>query len=388
MTGFEELIKMNDDFYQLLNKLAEIRNTFTISPTDYNIFSVLNLQNDETRLHSRMIADLLNPNGKHKKGILLLKKFYDVMKAYGVKIDPIFDDVQIKIEYPLGDKDCKSDRPTGGRIDILLINENHVIGIENKIGASDEDFQLTRYYNSLHDEFGDKKTVYLLYLNPNGKEPSMNSIYKNKQKRECNKEYFIISYRIQILNWLENIKSEICNSNDRFYDILVQYIDIINSMIRRFEMLDKIQSTLVDEVEKQIYVDRFKSLTFIADNIESIEKKFILSVIEKIEYKLKENIDSFALERKEKQKDFLIFEYKINNGNTLIFKYRYKNHDLHYGINGDTNIDKNKFIEGGKNSAFTQKKRSSLLDNEKDTSVEINKIVEECKQIINQVKGI
>lgn len=210
MMGFEELIKMNDDLYQLPNKLAEIRNKFTISSTDYNIFSVLNLQKDETRLHSRIIADLLDPNGKHKRGDLPLRKFYKYVMFCFEGIEPVFDDVQIKTEYQLWNKDGKSDRPTGGRIDILLINENHVIGIENKIGASDEDFQLTRYYNSLHDEFGEEKAVYLLYLNPNGKKPSMNSIYKNNQKKEClsreNKEYFIISYQKQILIWLEKIK--------------------------------------------------------------------------------------------------------------------------------------------------------------------------------------
>lgn len=381
---------MNDVSYKLLNELTEMRGKFSNSD-DYNIFNVLQLQRDETRLHSRMIADLLDPNGKHKMGDLPLQLFYETVKSCIGEIEPVFDDVQIKIEYPLGDKDCKSDRPTGGRVDILLINENHVIGIENKIGASDEDFQLTRYYNSLHDEFGEEKAVFLLYLNANGKKPLMNSIYKNNQKKEClsreNKEYFIISYQKQILIWLENIKSEINNSNDRFYDILVQYIDIIKSMIRRYEMLDKIQNILVDDKDnnqKQIHVDRFKSLTFIVDNFETIEKKFIFNVIEKI----KENIENFALELKEKKNLHLIFEHKIDDRNTLVFKYLYKSHELYYGIIGEKKINFNESTQGGKNSAFTQKKRSTLFDNKTDTYVEIENIVNDCKQIINQVKGI
>ena len=41
----------------------------------YNLFEVLRLSHDEVRLHSRVVADLLNPLGRHQLGAKPLESF-------------------------------------------------------------------------------------------------------------------------------------------------------------------------------------------------------------------------------------------------------------------------------------------------------------------------
>ena len=67
---------MLDYYVDLFKKLFEVKRKYSIA-NNYNIFSVLNMERDETKLHSAIIADLLNPNGRHELGseplILFLK---------------------------------------------------------------------------------------------------------------------------------------------------------------------------------------------------------------------------------------------------------------------------------------------------------------------------
>ena len=120
------------------------------------------------------------------------------------------DSYKVEVEYILGKKNIEIMNPAGGRLDILLESNNNIIAIENKIFASDQEYQLTRYSNSLKELFPNKKR-YLIYLNPNGKLPSKISIYRNNEKTSFLKnseEWHVISYRIEILKWLESIEKK------------------------------------------------------------------------------------------------------------------------------------------------------------------------------------
>ena len=79
------IIKMNN----LLDKLLENTKKTLLKndenkkkdcgQDDYNIFSVLNLENREI-YHSRFLADLLNPNGLHNQGSLFLKNIIMIQR--------------------------------------------------------------------------------------------------------------------------------------------------------------------------------------------------------------------------------------------------------------------------------------------------------------------
>lgn len=374
--GLKELIKSLQD--------SDLQQFISIT-NKYNIFNVLHMEREETKLHSMFLADLLNPIGKHDLGSLPLKLFFEnVLKKLNIS-NVNFDSFKINTETSLGEKDIESLVPKGGRLDILIENETHVISIENKIYANDQAYQLTRYFNSLHSKYSNKK-IYLIYLNLTGKDPSEISIRKNKTRIEYlekDKDFYVISYKQIIKDWLVKIPKH--DNNNAFNTVLSQYIDVIKTMIRRFEMLDKIQ-TFLNTNDKY---NNFKSLCFIADYITSIEYRFITNFIKSVEDNIEnKDILKSRIEKNDKS-NFLIVEYKLN-GNKIIFKYLYKNHKLYFGVNGkNIELDGFEYIKES-NSDFTQKRKIIFEErnnpekqhNDKDEIV--NEIAYYFNQIINK----
>src|SRR5438552_6038557 len=52
---------------------------------DFNIFRALHLERRETKLHSRFLAELLDPNGIHGQGDRFLTEFLDLAKRSGLR---------------------------------------------------------------------------------------------------------------------------------------------------------------------------------------------------------------------------------------------------------------------------------------------------------------
>ena len=105
---------------------------------------MIELTSDEVRLHSKFLAELLNPKGSHGQG----SKFLDLfIQQFDIKnVDS--ETSKVSVEESIGNKTPT----TGGRIDILIEDTNkHTIIIENKIYASDQENQLLRYYNYSRD---------------------------------------------------------------------------------------------------------------------------------------------------------------------------------------------------------------------------------------------
>ena len=68
----------------LLKKIGEIQKKQIIKQTEisrrgenFNVFNVLGLWSEEVRLHSAMLAELLNPEGSHGCGEAFLKLFIE-----------------------------------------------------------------------------------------------------------------------------------------------------------------------------------------------------------------------------------------------------------------------------------------------------------------------
>ena len=182
-----------ENIQQLMTRINEISNKYEeiskVSGDNFNVFRVIELTSDEVRLHSKFLAELLNPKGSHGQG----SKFLDLfIQQFDIKnVDS--ETSKVSVEESIGNKTPT----TGGRIDILIEDTNkHTIIIENKIYASDQENQLLRYYNYSRDN--------IFYLNLDGSDPSENSY----QDLEKDKHFKIISYEYDILNWLENCKKE------------------------------------------------------------------------------------------------------------------------------------------------------------------------------------
>ena len=155
--------------FNVHQRLLEHQATIRRSGEHFNIYQVLGLTTLEVELHSRLLAELLNPAGSHLMEDRLLREFIAVLQAEKKDIFKnlsSFDTstANVKIEYSLGAIDLESTR--GGRIDILIRDQQglHII-IENKIYAGDQKDQLVHYNNV-------KKKAALIYLTPDGRHPN------------------------------------------------------------------------------------------------------------------------------------------------------------------------------------------------------------------------
>lgn len=188
---------INDSYEKVANATGE----------NFNIFSVLKIETDEVRTHSRFIAELLNPNGSHSQGTCFLELF---LNQFDIQFE--LNKVEIKVEYPIGR--ISKDYLSGGRIDILITNQKkQVVMIENKIYANDQPNQLIRYRNYAKGD--------LIYLTLWG-ETSEDDPLKET-------EYKTASYAKDVVQWLEACKKETVNL-PILRETIGQYIHLIKKI--------------------------------------------------------------------------------------------------------------------------------------------------------------
>lgn len=162
----------------------------------FNIFTILERDRSETR-HSRLLAELLNPKGSHGQGGVYLKLFYQVfeeeLKTYWSKNDNSFKIDIFAEKASVHTEQSNNIDGKQGFIDIVVETNEFAIVIENKIDAGDQEAQLERYEQSKKG-----KNVLLIYLTPDGREPSSNSKGILSQK-----SIVLMSYSFHIIKWLE-----------------------------------------------------------------------------------------------------------------------------------------------------------------------------------------
>ena len=148
----------------------------------FNAFDYL--RTDELGL-SRIIADLLNPQGKHGQGSVFLKLLLDgcdlewTLPDHGRRAD-----VNVEVE-----KTIKDDR----RIDVCVSFGGNCLAIENKPYAGDQPNQIKDYLDWLRNEGFQNHA--LIYLSPSGERPAADSIeLASLQGREDSGHFKIMPY--------------------------------------------------------------------------------------------------------------------------------------------------------------------------------------------------
>jgi len=181
---------------QLLTSISLIgkhyREIERISGESFNLFKLIGIENNEFK-HSMILADLLNPKGSHGQGSLFLELFTEKLS-----ISPFYcNNALIRVEKSIG----KLTEDDGGRLDIYISDQsgNDII-IENKIYASDQTNQLIRYANT-----GSK---YVYYLTLDGHDATELSTKNESTTLKCGEYYHLLSYKSDILMWLEKCRKE------------------------------------------------------------------------------------------------------------------------------------------------------------------------------------
>jgi hypothetical protein len=188
---------------------------------DYNLFLALLDINDEVRLHSRFIYSLLDTSSPHYQKELFLELF---IKACGL------DDFGLNLQTAKVYKEYEN-------IDIYITDGTKHIILENKINAGDQEAQIKRYIKTVQKENDSEAEIYVLFLSPQGREPSDYSldglkISNSKILDEYGNEvakFKAISYKEEIMKWLGSCLDEAGNLAN-LAAVISQYKNVIEKI--------------------------------------------------------------------------------------------------------------------------------------------------------------
>ena len=244
----------------------------------FNVFSALNICSDEVRLHSRLLATLLNPKANHGLENEFLKSF---LIALGLPEDYITYCKEQIVERPIGEVT----EATGGRIDIILEDRGHAVIIENKIYAGDQPNQLLRYHNYGVKTFGENNFK-LVYLTLNGSEPSSDSLGGGHF------EFIKLSYAQDILGLLDRLMTTY--PQKPIHRTIKDYITIIKQLTYQ-DMDTEYQKSIIEEAIKSDNIDVTSELLLLQEQIgDKLIKDHIIEPLKGLGFKQRQD-DNGAL---------------------------------------------------------------------------------------------
>ena len=246
----------------------------------FNVFSALNMCSDEMRLHSRLLATLLNPKANHGLGNEFLKLF---LIALGLPEDYITYCKEQIVERTIGEVT----ETTGGRIDIILEDRGHAVIIENKIYAGDQPNQLLRYHNYGVKTFGENNFK-LVYLTLYGSDPSPYSLGGEHF------EFIKLSYAQDILKLLEDFVPT--QPQKPVHSTIEDYITIIKQLTDQ-DMDTEYQQSIINEAIDEKYIDVTSELLLLQKQIgDKLIKDHIIEPLKDLGFKERQD-DNGALWR-------------------------------------------------------------------------------------------
>ena len=238
----------------------------------FNIFQILGVATSEVRLHSAFLAELLNPCASHGMSTKYLSSFIDyIIRREGVPFEFDADSAKVYVEYNIGN--ISEDYTEGGRIDLMLQDKNRqTIIIENKIYAGDQFCQMFRYNQFAKNKLQLSDDQFrLLYLTLNGDEPRKESL------NDAVFSYYRISYRDDILSWLER-----CLSASALKPLVRE---TISQYISNFKIILSIMET--DNKEKFLNIltseENTETILAILSNAGEIQNRIRGNFIDKIQ---------------------------------------------------------------------------------------------------------
>tara|TARA_B100001971_G_scaffold208770_2_gene231185 strand:- start:898 stop:2109 length:1212 start_codon:yes stop_codon:yes gene_type:complete len=370
---YDSLIK-DDDFDKLELGLNEP-----------NIFQILRISRKEIR-HSNFLSWLLNPNSNHGLSDILLRSFLtEVFLSQKVvqrneletrKLD--LNNVEIRREWKF--------------IDLLIVLDDFVVCVENKIFSSEHSDQLKRYKEIIEKEFPDKDKVFV-YLTPFGVLPEQES-----------ETYIPISYQsiIEILEGIDEKQFDSINPSVR------NYIDDYIITLKR----DVMGNDKLTELSKKIYNNHKELFDFVYERkfqINDVVNTLLREVLESKGYiigslgkvyvrfttkEIKELTYYNSMSNGWSLGESFLFEFQLSpDRNVILFKSvispcdlnynRKRLHDIILGIDGGNPGKGKQWIT---NHSSNYKFNFELIDekSEEELTNELTLIVEDVIEVVNK----
>lgn len=276
----------------------------------FNVFSILGLESAEVKTHSAFLAELLNPKGSHYQGDLFLKLFLNHLEIENFNTS----NASVEVEKHIGTIDDKYE--SGGQIDLYISDNNsppNIIIIENKIWAGDQYNQLKRYQNYATSKTSENR-ISLYYLTPSGSSPSSES----KVDLIENKDFKLLSYSSDILQWLEECLKAITLKEYLRVNIS-QYINIIRKMTNQAENSEMTKELAILYKNKDFFDGFFELEKAMKYYKFEAQKNFWESLIEHLEDS--KIIFQYGYSNSKDNKEYLIDRVKkyTDGGNNLYF---------------------------------------------------------------------
>lgn len=346
-----------------------------------NIFKILRVSNAEIR-HSNFLSWLLDPTANHKLNDSVLSKFLQEI----INSSDNFDE-SITVE-DIGIKNVEI-RREWENIDLLIILDEYVLCIENKIFSGEHSDQLTRYKNIVETNFPDKLQIYV-YLNPFG--------YSSFGESDV---YLPISYQV-IIDILENLNFEEIDMTVKSF--IEQYL----LTLRRDIMGIDENAELAQEIYKK-HKELFDYIYEIKpDGVQNINT-YIQDVLKSKGFKLGSVSKSYIRFFPTEMEKFIHFNKSPNGwnkGETFVFEISLYNKNqirISLGMSdaGDEEYDREKLNEilqkldpeGGKNKrwkhyllqSFPYELNQFYEKTEEEIKSDFEKILEEYRRNINSL---
>ena len=317
----------NEKIKHLLNQVSSSLKTYDkiakSTGENFNIFTVMGMESNEVKTHSAIIGELLNPRGSHGLGYKPLSLFIKLIveplykkndEEFANKFSFNYENTQSYVEDFAGK--INEESTEGGRIDILIKdNKNKVFLIENKIYAGEQKNQLTRYKNYYPN-------APILFLTLFGKDA------ESAQNLEKNKDYFIVSYELDIITWLEECLKEAVKY-PMLREVISQYINLIKKLTNQ---------TINNELKKEIMdliKNNFIEASAIANNFEKVKTQIITEFWEKVKVSCNNLGDEWHIEIKSDlitRFNHILFHKHGNNMAYFYCRYNKNNGEVINGI--------------------------------------------------------
>ena len=240
-----------DELIELMSVIAKSQRVIARADESFNVFKLCGVNHYET-MHSRIVADFLNPQGLHGMGDVFLSKFFEI-----IKIDlPVSSAVEVTTELSFND----------GRCDIVLRNrrphDEWVVIIENKIYANEQRSQMPRYWSWIKQlPARDDKSRKLVFLTLDG-----HSSETAKDVPGLAERVICVSYRDKIREWLDEAV-KISAEHPFVRESLRQYKKLIESLTYQ-----KKEEEIMKELKKRCLsnADTYDTVMKIAASAEGI----------------------------------------------------------------------------------------------------------------------
>ena len=242
------------DLLKAVHKVLQKTKQETDKGYGFNVFHLCGVDHYET-MHSKIIAEFLDPQGSHGQGGRFLECFNSVLKN-NFQFEGRFSEKSIVTtevtEYVKGN--------SVGRLDILIEDNatNTICVIENKIFAGEQPDQLDRYVKWLEKERKGWKSI-LIFLTLNGREA-----WSIKDQNKYEKLAYVSQSKEQegMIDWLCSCIKAIQGDDKPFIQTAMEQYEkhIVNLAIGEKAMREEITNSLKGKMQcAKLIIDNYAS---------------------------------------------------------------------------------------------------------------------------------